>query len=257
MTIDGNTMIGGWACIRLNGTSVAAQASGNRITNNIFKDYYNYGSYNYYSTDLIIHNNDYSRPTRTSLSTFYGPYVGYNSKTTISNNKIHDGGAGTYTNYAIYVINSVNTAVGRTYIANNAVYNNNTTGTQYPIYLTSTCSYNTIVNNTIQITSGGTATIRGIYVSSTPNNLDVTNNLISVIGSGTGTKVCYYSSSSSTFSGSNNLFYMGASAGTNNNTAYYSGNKSTISDWTTATTTTGKLWSKSFYYIWFIYSTFW
>ncbi|MEN8928047.1 MAG: T9SS type A sorting domain-containing protein [Flavobacteriales bacterium] len=237
--IDNNTLIGAYYGIRLNGPTSGTRPAGNIITNNTFEDFYLYGFYNSYTNNFVAKNNDISRATRSTISTFYGIYSTRSINDTIMNNKIHDGGIGAYTNYAIYITNSSNSAASHFVIANNAIYNNNTTSTQYPIYLQGTLSYFDVHHNTIDInTDGGTGTIRGIYVSSTPNNLNLTNNMVSVKGNGTGTKVCYYSNSSTTFTGSNNLFHMGATAGTNNN-SYYSGNQSTIADWDLATSTGG------------------
>ncbi|MDA8901691.1 right-handed parallel beta-helix repeat-containing protein [bacterium] len=241
LTIDNNTIIGGYYGIRLNGTSTSVKATGNKIINNTIEDVYLYAMYNYYADDLLIHNNDISRGNRTSLSTFYGIYAYYSTKTVISNNKIHNSGTGSYTAYPIYFGQSSNTAANPSFIVNNAIYDigPNGTGTFYGMYLVSTMSYINVWHNTIdKNTDGSTGTHRGIYRSSTPNNENYTNNLVSIYGSGTGTKYCYYSNSSATFTGGNNLFYMGATAGTNN-TAYFSGNQATIAAWSTATSTTG------------------
>ena len=239
ITIDGNTLIGGYVCIRLNGTSTSVKSTGNKIINNTIEDAYVYGMYNYYQDDLLIDNNDISRPNRTTITTFYGVYAYYSTATTISNNKIHNAGAGSYTAYPIYFGQSSNSSGNESYVINNAIYEVNNTGTFYGLYLYSTMSYLKIYHNTIdKNTTGATGTTRGIYRSSTPNNEEYTNNLVSIYGSGTGTKQCYYSNSSATFTGGNNLLYMAATAGTNN-TAYYSGNQSTIGDWSTATSTTG------------------
>lgn len=238
VTIDSNTLIGGYYGIALRGPTSGARPEGHKITNNIVQDFYLYGIYNYYANRVVIKNNDISRPTRTTLSTFYGMYVYRSTNDSIIGNKIHDAGTGTYTAYPMYIGYSTNTATNHFVVANNAIYNNNTTGTQYSMYVLSTCTYFDIHHNTVQVTANGTGTIRNFYFSSTPNNLNFTNNLSSIEGSGTGTKNCYYSNSSTTFTGGNNLFYNGATAGTNN-TAYYSGNQATIAAWSTATSTTG------------------
>lgn len=240
ITIDSNTIIGSYYAISLRGTSTSVKSSGHRVTNNTLQDFYTYGIYNYYGDNIVIKNNDLSRPTRTTLSTFYGIYSYYTVNDSILSNKIHDGGTGTYTNYPITHGQATNTAAAHAVIANNAIYNNNGSGTQYGIYLNSTQAYVDVHHNTVQLNAnGGSGTIRGIYASSTPNNIDVTNNLVSIEGTGTGAKACYYSSSSATFSGSNNLLYMGASGSTLDATAYYSGYQTTITDWNTATSTTG------------------
>lgn len=238
VSIDNNILIGGYYGIVLRGPTSGARPEGHKITNNTVQDFYLYGIYNYYANRVVIKNNDISRPTRTTLSTFYGVYVYRSTNDSIIGNKIHDAGTGTYTAYSMYIGYSTNSAASHFVIANNAIYNNNTTGTQYSMYVLSTCTYFDIQHNTVQVTANGTGTIRNFYFSSTPNNLNFTNNLSSIEGSGTGTKVCYYSNSSGTLTSSNNLFYNGATAGTNN-AAYYSGNQATIAAWTTATSSTG------------------
>ena len=241
LTIDGNTLIGGYYGIRLNGTNSSTFATGNVISNNTVKDFYNYGIYSYYGGDMNIHNNDINRATRTSITTFYGIYARYGSNIKITNNKIHDAGNGSYTAYPIYFANSSNSLGNESYLVNNAIYNMgvNGTGTFYGMYIVSTVTYIKVLNNTIQKnTDGSNGTHRGFYLSSTPNNAEFTNNLVTITGSGTGTKYCYYSNSSSTWTGGNNLFHMDATAGTNY-ISRFSANHTTIAAWSTATSSTG------------------
>ena len=251
ITIDSNTIIGAYYGIRLNGVSSTVPTTGNKITNNTIQDAYIYSIYNYYQDDLIISNNDISRPTRSTISTFYGVHAYYSTKVRIWNNKIHDAGSGSYSCYPIYLGYSPNTVGNESEIVNNAIYNNPTTGSYYGIYLysySSTTGKNKNINiwhNTVDInTNGSSGTRRGITTSSTSTsyieNVNITNNIFNIYGNGTGTKHAIYMPSFTTLSGSNNLFRNVATAGTNN-LGYYGTNIATLAAWNTATGMTGNV----------------
>lgn len=249
--IDSNVIIGGYYGIRLNGVSSSTKSTGNKITNNTIQDAYIYSMYNYYQDDLTISNNDISRPTRSTLSTFYGIYANYSTKTRITGNKIHDAGSGSYTCYPLYLGYSANTIGNESEIINNAIYDNATTGTYYGIYLysySSTTGKNKNINiwhNTVDMnTNGSTGTRRGLTTSSTSasyiESVNITNNIFNIYGNGTGTKHSIYLPSFSTLTGSNNLIRNAATAGTNN-IGYYGTNIATIAAWNTATGMTGNV----------------
>lgn len=251
ITIDSNTLIGGYYGIRLNGTGSTNRNTGATITNNIFEDIYLYSIYTNNYDDVTIHNNDISRPNRTSITTFYGIRTNYSSEVVISNNKIHNTGNTSYTCYPIYFGYSKNTSANPSYIVNNAIYDMNTKGTFYGIYLYSysaTTGKNENINvwhNTItKNTDGGTGTTRGISTASTSANyidsVDFSNNIIDIYGTGSGTKYSIYLPSIATFTGGNNDIHMGATAG-NNTFAYFGSNQADLTAWTTASGLTGDI----------------
>ncbi len=251
ITIDSNLIIGAYYGIRLNGVSSTVRTTGNKITNNTIQDAYVYSIYNYYQNDLMISNNDISRPTRSTITTFYGVHAYYSTKVKIWNNKIHDAGSGSYTCYPIYLGYSPNTIGNESEIVNNAVYNNSTTGSYYGIYLysySSTTGKNKNINiwhNTVDMnTNGSTGTRRGIATSSTSasyiESVNITNNIFNIYGNGTGTKHALYLPSFTTLTGSNNLFRNAATAG-NNNLGYYGTNIATLAAWNTATGMTNNI----------------
>ena len=235
--IDSNTIRGGYYGIRMNGISSSSYCTGNKITNNILEDIYIYGLYNYYQDELLIDNNDISRPTRATISTFYGIHAYYATNAAISNNKIHNTGTGSYTTYAMYFGASTNTPGNESVIVNNAFYDIQTTGTLYAMYLLGTRDYVNVYHNTIDHnTSGSGSTKRGIYMSGAPNNHDIKNNMISIYGNGTGTKHGIYATTTSTSMTSDyNNIYKGNASTVNSHVGYWGGNQTTLANWRTAT----------------------
>ncbi len=236
ITVDGNTIIGGYYGVTTYGLNTTTKGTGWTISNNTFEDQYAYGISTYYSDDNIIHNNDISRPNRTnSVFTFYGIRSYYSVNTQITHNRIHNLGSMTRGLYGIYFGQSTNTAAKRSNVINNAIYDVNPTSTTYALYLNSTMSYVNVFHNTVTInTDGNTSNVRAIYRSSSPNNEEYRNNIVDVTGSGTGTKYCIYVSNATSLTNDYNLFHMGASGGTNY-LGYSSGNRVDLAAWRTAT----------------------
>lgn len=243
ITIDSNHIIGGYYGVRLNGTNTTTRNYGHKVTNNIVEDFYNSGIYTYYVDSTVIRGNDISRPTRPTLSTFYGIYSYYNNNMEISNNKIHDAGNGSYSAYGMYLGYSSNVIGKETNIFNNAIYNIDATFTFYGIYMysfsaTSKCENMNFWHNTIDMnTSGSSGTKRGISVNTNNtsyfDNIDITNNIINLYGNGTGTKHAIWFPALTTLTGSHNLIRNKSTAGTNN-LGYYGADIATLAAWNTA-----------------------
>ena len=249
ITIDSNLLIGGETGIRINGSSETVRGMGVTITNNTIEDFYKYSTYVRYMNYVVFDNNDVSRPSRTSLTVFQGVHTNWCSQVAISNNKFHNSGVTSSACYAINMQYCSNTLGNESYIVNNAIYDINVTGSFFGIHLYSTSSstgkneYINIWNNTItKNTSGTTGIVKGITTSSASssfaNNINLTNNLIDIYGNAGTTKHGIYLPGMSNFTGGNNLVYMGATAGTNH-FGYFGSTESSLSDWNTATGTTG------------------
>ena len=235
--ITGNTLIGGYAGIIMNGQgSFGPFTSGHIIDSNDIQDFQNYGIRLYYAANNELVANEIHRPNKSSGSTFYGIYGYYSSTMKVIGNKIHDGGAGAWTAYGIYArYGNSNSATDGTEIANNAVYDLNAQFTFYGAYVGNS-AYTNVHHNTFETTTDGSASTKyGIYHSGAPNNVDYKNNLISIKGTGTSTAYGIYNSSTSTsFTSNYNLVYVN-SGGTN----YYGRNGSnyaTQAAWNTGTT---------------------
>jgi len=235
--ITGNTLIGGYAGIIMNGQGSSGPfTSGHIIDSNDIQDFQNYGIRLYYAANNELVANEIHRPNKSSGSTFYGIYGYYSSTMKVIGNKIHNGGAGSWTAYGIYArYGNSNSATDGTEIANNAVYDLNAQFTFYGVYVGNS-AYTNVHHNTFETTTdGSTSTKYGIYHSGAPNNVDYKNNLISIKGTGTSPAYGIYNSSTSTSFASNyNLVYVN-SGGTN----YYGRNGSnyaTQAAWNTGTT---------------------
>ncbi|MFZ4796872.1 MAG: T9SS type A sorting domain-containing protein [Bacteroidia bacterium] len=233
--ITNNEIIGGYYSITAIGNASYLNNSRHMIQNNIIRDFYLYGVYIVNGDSILVANNDINRLTRTGLSTFYGVYLGTSRNIKVLNNKIHDAGTGTYTAYPVYVTTSVNSTGYETEFINNAIYNINTTGTIYGMYLLGTRDRINIYHNTIALATTGAGANRNIFMSTAPDNHKLYNNIFSIGGSGTGIKFnIYVTTASTSFSSNYNDFSMTATAGTNY-VGYWAANTTTLADWKTTT----------------------
>lgn len=219
--IRNNDIGGGYFAVYFYGSSVSgANSTGNVFENNIIHDAYLYGVYNGYGDSTTYSNNEIHRLNRTTISTGYGIFftTGYGANKVIGN-RIHDLAAqaktGTTALYGIYSTND-GTITRPNIIANNSLYNLETSGAQYCIYNGgadySKYYYNTVavinptasaglvyglyyptaalgleyLNNNIYINKGGSAAKYGIYWSITTNPVVSNYNNIYVENIGTG-----------------------------------------------------------------------
>jgi hypothetical protein len=229
--ITGCTMFSGYYNTTLVGAS-ATPNTGNQVINCNIRDQYFYGMYNLYQNGAILRGNTVERPSRTTLSTFYGIYVSTScTNMLVEKNRVRNpfatNTASTSTAYGIYNV-SAGTAGNENRVYNNLVYDMNSAGIVYGIYAN---SYNKIYHNTVSLDhTGSTATGSTYSIYCTGGvTTDIRNNIVSLTRGGTGTKYClYYSSLPAT--SNNNVLYLNAAAGTNNigynGTAY-----TTLSAW--------------------------
>lgn len=200
----------------------------NTIQNNTVTDFYSYGHYMYYADSCTIRRNSYSRPNRTSLTTYYGMYFTTgNTSCIIDGNRFHNPygsvSNSTGTVYGMYCIPSVSSQNQANTISNNLVYNINTNGTAYGIYLSS-MAYTRVYHNTVSFditSSTGSTTTYGIYHTGSVTGVDMRNNIITIARGGTGNKYAlYYNSTGSISASNNNIFHITATQG-NNYLGYY------------------------------------
>jgi hypothetical protein len=233
--ITGCTMNSGYYNTTIVGNS-GTNSTNNKVINCNHRDFYIYGNYIYYQTDAVFSGNTVERPTRTTLSTFYGYYLGTNNfNLLVEKNRIRSPFDGlptsTSTAYGIYAPGSAVSASPNN-IINNVIYGMNGSGTQGGIYL-SGANYYHLYHNTISLDySAATAgTTYGIYCSGTIGDT-IKNNIINITRGGSGTKYCLYYTGSAIVSDNNDL-YINSPAGTNY-TGYYGSGFITLASWQTA-----------------------
>lgn len=237
--ISNNTIKGGYGCITVYGASSTGMGSdGNMFINNIIQDFYYYGMRLYYPKSTIIRSNDISRPTRTSVSTFYGIYYYYGgSNCIIEKNRIHNPNDGnpSYAGscYGINFSYSDATSGSENYVQNNAIYNFTQDGSQYGIYCYGS-DYTRIYHNSVNLdyaNSTSSSVSYGMYFGTTSaTGVEFRNNLVNITRNNSGTKYLIYCSSSNLSASNNNAWYLNATSGTNY-FGYWSGAQATFALW--------------------------
>jgi hypothetical protein len=242
--ISGCTIFSGYYNTCIVGNS-AAVSTGNQLINCNLLDYYFYGSYNTYQNGVLISGNTIERPTRTTLSTFYGVYIATScTNSLVQNNRIRNpfgaDQANTNTAYAIYC--SVDGTVGNeNKFYNNLIYNMNSSGTVAGLYLTGADHYKAYHNTiSLDFAASTAGTVYGIYTTGTVGGKDIKNNIISINRGGTGTKYCLYFTSVAPSSNYNDL-YMNSPAGSNY-VGYFSTGFATLANWQAAN---GSIWDQN------------
>ena len=240
VTIERNRVTGGYYGITAVGNTTASPSAGNSIRNNRVRDFYFYGIYNLYQSGVQVIGNDVARPTRTTVSAFYGIYLSTGTRgARVERNRIHQAFAGVATStsaaYCIYVTTgTAATATTPNEIVNNLIYDIDGNGLVYAIYNPGS-SYTRYYYNTINVddqSNTSTSVTYGFY-NTTGTNVEFRNNIVRITRSGTGDKVPIYLSSAtgSTVSNYNNL----TGSGTGFVTGRYIGTDyPTLADWQTA-----------------------
>lgn len=239
--IQNNQMKGGYYGVVIGGDAAGGSDS-NSVINNVITDFYAYGVLVEDAAETVIKGNDISRPTRTSVTTFYGIELDDNTfNTLVEGNRIHNshGGASSLTGstYGIYCDGADAEASRPNRIQNNLIYDLNSNGTIYAIY-NSGSDYNYYYHNTISLdnTTATSGTTRGFYQTTTATGIEFLNNIISVTRGGTGVKYALYfnTTTSSIVSDRNDLYVNSAGTGTQG-VGYYSIGQTTFADWQSAT----------------------
>ena len=211
------------------------------IKDNIIRDFTIYGIYAYGVTGGLIQNNEISRPTKASPSTFYGINFTYLSADTFVNNKIIKPfemlQTTTNTYYGMYLqIASANRPI---LVAKNLIADVKGGGTIYGIFLSS-ISQSQFYHNTVSIDYAAATTTSATYAfynSGTPSYQRVKNNIFYVNRGGTGSKYLMYLGTTSTTGydfRNNGLFYATPVGSTNNFVGYYSANRIDLAAWRAA-----------------------
>jgi len=245
IVINNNIIKGGYYGITLMGSTTVNILQGNTITNNTIKDFYIYGIYASYSNNMLIENNDISRPSRTSVTTFGGIYLTTgHANLNVSKNRIHDPAASnvnaSFTQYGIYLSGAGSLANPNTF-SNNLIYNlqGGGTGIAYGLY-NSTGTYARYYYNTVSndfTGSTGTGAAYGFYQTGTSTGIQFFNNNISVTRGGTGAKYgIFLNTAAATITSNNNNFYINGASGVNNMGYSAATSHVNLGAWQTATT---------------------
>ncbi|MFU8842677.1 MAG: fibronectin type III domain-containing protein [Bacteroidales bacterium] len=232
---------GGYYAMVINGPTSAPFSSGNVIMGNQIRDFYLYGLYLRGQNNSNISANQITRPTRSTVSTFYGIYMASDmTGTTITKNRIFNmagNAVTTSTLYGFYGTGVTATAGQELLIANNVISGTaGMNGTQYGMYLLTTSNAK-VYHNSIALDNldhPGTSLIRGLHHSGTGAAIEIVNNIISVTTNSTGIKYCLYFATNSAIVTTNyNVLHMGSF--TNKNIGYWDAvSYPTLADWQTA-----------------------
>ncbi|MCH8554194.1 MAG: GEVED domain-containing protein, partial [Schleiferiaceae bacterium] len=239
ITIEDNTIIGGYNGISIHGSSNASRGNGSIIRRNIIKDFYIYGLYSRNQDNFLVTENDFSRPTRTSLTSFYAMFfTGEHAGNIISKNSIHDAfvaNKNTSLIYAVYMSSASGTAANPNYMFNNRLYNLDNNGTFYGIW-NATSSHWKYYHNSMHVDDNGPTggLTRAIYLSGNSDGVDFVNNVISVSRSGTSMKHLVYILGTGTRTFNNNGYFTNYALAPNTSRFGFIGtDRNTFADWVT------------------------
>ncbi|MFY0254424.1 gliding motility-associated C-terminal domain-containing protein [Chitinophaga sp. 30R24] len=241
-TFSDNTINGGYYGIALTGSNTFANGN-NKITGNKISNFYNYGIYVVGSFNTLIENNTISRPTRSSVGSFYGIYfTDLSTKANITRNIISNpfGGAPSSTNtaYGIYFSSTDALSQLENVVSNNLIYNYTGKGDAYGIYNSSSDNV-WYYHNTIALdgasTTATTYTTRGFYQTSKADGVEFLNNIIAITRGGGGSKYCvYFSVTNGTIHANRNDYYLAPSIGGTSYIGYFGTNTPALLNWQTA-----------------------
>ncbi|HEY0677601.1 MAG TPA: right-handed parallel beta-helix repeat-containing protein, partial [Chitinophagaceae bacterium] len=241
-TFSNNTINGGYYGLTLIGSTGTANGN-NKIIKNRVSEFYQYGIYLNGSFTTLVDSNVISRPTRSTVTTFYGVYVtSLNVRANVTRNTITNpfGGAAasTSTFYGIYHNASDPLPTFENLVTNNLIFNITGNGDAYGLYNSS--SNNTwYYHNTISLDGGSTgaaAITRGFYQTTQADGLELKNNIFTVTRTGPGPKhILYFNTITSTIvSDRNNLYRLPTVD--NAFVGFFGANQASLTDWQTAST---------------------
>jgi CARDB/Secretion system C-terminal sorting domain len=168
VTITGNTINGGYYGIVTMGNSTTAPTPGIVVSNNVVRDFYSYGIYAGYVGGAQISGNDVARPNATSVTTYYGVYLGTGvSGAAVEKNRLHTafapGVTTTSSAFGIYMTTgTAATAAAPNDVANNLIYGLVTPASTYGIYNV-TANYARYYHNSIDLYAPTNASSNSAY----------------------------------------------------------------------------------------------
>ncbi|HET9277525.1 MAG TPA: right-handed parallel beta-helix repeat-containing protein, partial [Flavitalea sp.] len=237
---NGNTITGGYYGMTMM-SSAAAPIRNNKFINNQVRDFYSYGIYVGNTIDGLVEKNVISRPTRISITIFYGIYGGgtTNINLNVSKNRITNpaGGATTSTSQLNGIYFVADGGAGQeAKVTNNIIDNFDGAGALYGLYNSSANNVH-YYHNTVSFdntTSTSTNLSRGFYQTGTASGIVFKNNIVSITRGGTGARhAIYFATTGSTITSNKNDLYVSPATGTSG-VGFYSTNQVTLANWQTA-----------------------
>ncbi len=244
----GNTILGNSSGGPYYGISACANSNdgannGYVIQDNIIRDFTIYGIYAYGVTGGMIKNNELSRPTKASPSTFYGINFTYLSGDTFDGNKIIKPfemlQTTTNTFYGMYFL--IAQGVNRPLVVkNNLIADIKGGGAIYGIYQ-QIVNESQLYHNTISIDYPAATTTSATYAFYTSSSITyqrLKNNIFHINRGGSGSKyLMYIGTTSNNYDYRNNGLYYGIPSGSANNfVGYYAANRVDLAAWRSANT---------------------
>lgn len=242
LTVTNCEIIGGYYGIVSNGPTAAPFAMNNNISNNIIRDFYQYGLYVRGNQASAFNNNDIHRTNRNVISTFYGIYLTASQEGNVFNaNRIHDdatSGSTTAASYPIYITGASGSSIDPYTFSNNAIYNISGNGTTYGIYILGVSDHYRFYHNTVLLENmnhPGSSTIAGFYTTTTGvANGELKNNIFHINNSSSGTQyLLWWSNATSVPINDNNVLsnLPGNPAATIVTARLGTTNYATLADW--------------------------
>ncbi|MFY7965989.1 MAG: T9SS type A sorting domain-containing protein [Chitinophagaceae bacterium] len=238
--ITNNTIVGGTYSIYLWGDGTGQENIGNKIINNMLKDFSSYAIYaSYLPNGLTVVGNDISRYARTaSSSTSGGVYIGTGClQSLVEKNRIHNlfdaMSSNTSTCYAIY-IGGVASIGKENRVINNLIYNMNGRANYYGVYNSGASNmlayHNTIVFDDLNSSTGASY---GFGQSGSAVGIEFKNNVISITRGGTSNQRCFnFATITSSIASNNNAVYINCPGNNAANVGLFGSlSYATLADW--------------------------
>jgi Right handed beta helix region/CARDB len=239
LTLQNNTVMGGYYGIVAVGTSASAPMGGVRISGNTISDCYNAGVYVAALTGPQIVSNEMSRPTRTNNDTFYGLNLNTGvSGALVAKNRIHQAGPAGQTSttgaYGIYLFTlTAALPASPNLVVNNLIYDLKAIQA-YGIFNGSSDNAR-YYHNTIDVDDQtNTSTFGGVgFYQTTGVGVEFRNNIVRMSRTGTALNYAILLSSPVPSFVSNHNDLVGS--GANYRTGFYQTSAyATLADWSTA-----------------------
>ncbi|HEX6427642.1 MAG TPA: gliding motility-associated C-terminal domain-containing protein, partial [Niastella sp.] len=241
-----NKITGGFTGITMSSVPVypnpAVLMRGNQIIDNQISNFHNSGIYLFYNDNTLVQGNDITGGPDMANDgtgiTCFEPNINMR----IIGNRIHhfvaDPANTSGTLRGINLGGSVASAVTPNLVANNLIYDFQSTGDQFGISAQYGGSYLNLYHNTISLeyqTVTGAGSTNGIWTDDY-SNINILNNIITISRATTGRNYgIYMSKAVPMFTSNRNLLYVPSGSSVTNAVGYNGGTQSTIAAWRTKT----------------------
>jgi hypothetical protein len=240
VTIENGEVYGGYYGIVLNGPTSPPWANNNILRNVKIADMHHTGVYVRGQFQTLIQGNDISKPTRTSAGSFTGIQVlSGASSLQIIGNRIHNNAGGNLSSssacHGIHLNHAIGQAGDPLILSNNKLYNFNSNGTIYGIYVLGG-NHIRLYHNTISIHNNHNnfRMIKALNMLSNSGTYEVLNNIFDIQHQGSGIKYLVYSDDTLSNSVLNHNQYFISGNGPDNYVIYHAMNYGTLAAFQTS-----------------------